>query len=589
MSPRSARRHSPGAPGLLARLLAAVAVLAVLVSAGAAPAWAEEPLDVSGQVTDRADALGGDRARVQAALDELYERTGRQLFVVYVDDFGDLTGSEWATRTAEVSGLGRTDVLLAVALRQRSYGYDADAEDFSDADLERVDREFVLPALREDDWAGAAVGAAEGLAEVDEGSGLPWGWIVGGVGALAAAGAWGVHRARRRYDHTHPVVDEHGEPVDPAAILTDDELEAAAASALVQVDDALQTADQELGFAEAQLGAEAVVGLRAAVDAGRAQLREAFALRQRLDDAEPESDAERRTLQSRVLQVCRDVDASLAEQVERLDAVRALQDRVPEASAALQRRVAELRDRLPRTATTLETLASTHAGRALAAVSGNVDRARVLLDAADAQHDQAQTSLAADDRAAAALHLRTAEESAAQAGALLDAVETARVDLEAARERADDLLTQVTATVSAVSTYVQTHRGAIGPTARTRLSESARLLDEGRTTVTTDPDAARAVLERSAALVAEAQSAAEADVAAWRAAADRDRSGHDLDLGGIAVGADRGVRLPRLPGGLGRGTGGGRRPARTSTRSRRGSTTRRSSGGRPRRSAGGRF
>ncbi|MFX4944854.1 hypothetical protein ABTB59_18915, partial [Acinetobacter baumannii] len=89
----------------------------------------------------------------------------------------------------------------------------------------------------------------------------------------------------------HPVVDEHGEPVDPAAILDDDELEAAVAEALVVVDDALQTSDQEVGFAEAQFGDAAAADFRRTVEEGRTTLREAFALRQRLDDAEPETDA----------------------------------------------------------------------------------------------------------------------------------------------------------------------------------------------------------------------------------------------------------------------------------------------------------
>ncbi|WP_144433673.1 TPM domain-containing protein [Aeromicrobium erythreum] len=570
-------------PRFVRRALAvtsALLALGVVGVVGVEPAAAEEPVDVSGQITDRADALGADRPQVQAALDRYYRDTGRQLFVVYVRTFDGLTGAEWATRTAERSGLGRTDVLLAVALESRSYGYDADSDELSDADLEKVDREYILPALRQDDWAGAATGAARGLTDVDRDTGIPWGWVVGGTAVVAAGAAYGVHRSRRRFDHTHPVVDEHGQPVDPAAILDDDELEAAVAEALVVVDDALQTADQEVGFAEAQFGEAAAADFRRTVVEGRATLREAFTLRQRLDDAEPETDAERRVLLSRVLHLCDTVDDALDAQVERLDALRDLQTRAPEVADTLQQRLDAVVARLAPTAETLRALQSEHAGSALAAVSGNVIRAESLTRSATEQLSQARAALGGSDHATAAVRLRTAEEATGQAVALLDAVDTARDDLAHAADAADDLLAQVTATVSAVSTYVETHRGAVGSTARTRLSEAGRLLDAGRQAVDSDPEEATRTLERAAGLVKEAQTSAEADVAAWRASS---APSDDLSLGGIlgglAMGSGSRGRVRRS----GRTTRSSRRTASRRTRSPR-STSRRS-----RRSGGGRF
>jgi predicted transcriptional regulator len=576
--PRSIRRA----------LVVTSALLALGVVAGTAPASAEQPVDVTGQVTDRADALdAADRADVQSALDRYYRDTGRQLFVVYVRDFDGLTGAEWASRTARESGLGRTDVLLAVALETRSYGYDADAEEFSDDDLQTVDREYVLPALRQDDWAGAATGAARGLTEVDRDSGIPWGWIVAGTGAAAALAAFGVHRSRRRYDHQHPVVDEHGEPVDPAAILDDDELEAAVAEALVVVDDALQTSDQEVGFAEAQFGDAAAADFRRTVEEGRTTLREAFALRQRLDDAEPETDAERRALLSKVLHLCDQVDDALDAQAERFDALRDLQGRAPQEADALQQRLDDVVAALPAAAESLRALQADHAGRALAAVSDNVTRAEALTRSATEQLSQARAELGegTGDRATAALCLQAAGEAVGQARALLAAIDTARADLDRAADAADDLLAQVTATVSAVSTYVETHRGAVGSTARTRLSEAARLLQSASTGLAEDPQEATRTLERAATLVKEAQTSAEADVAAWRASSDRD---DDLLLGGILGGATRRGASTRL-GGFG-GRSRRRTSPRRSTPARRSSSrTRRSGAGRSRRSGGGRF
>lgn len=564
------------------------------VAAGAATSVrAEAPVDVRGQITDDADALDADdEARVQDALDAYYAESNRQLFVVYVSSFDGLTGAEWADETAARSGLGQADVLLAVALDERSYGYSADAEDFSDDDLETVDRQYLLPRLREDDWAGAAIAVAEGLADVDDDGGVPWAWIVGGAVVAAGAGAYVVTRTRRRYDHSHPVVDEHGQPVDPAAILTDEELEVAASKALVDADDAVQTSAQELGFAEAQFGTEAAAAFRGVLDDGRRSLQEAFTLRQRLDDAEPETDEQRRELLSRILQLCRRTDDALDAQADRFDALRDLQTRAPEAIAALTPRIAAERDRIPAATTTWQQLSQAHPAPVLAAVSGNVGQAETLLATADEQVTQSRADLDAGDTAAAAVHLRAAEDATGQAGALLDALETTRAQLESAREDADDLLGRVTSSVSAVSTYVETHRGAVESTARTRLSEAARHLDEGRRTLDTDPAAAQEALERADRLVQEAQSAAEADVAAWRAdqrSAGSSQGGglQSLVLGGILLDSFRGGASSSSWSSSSRSSSS-RSSTRSSSRSR-GPGSFGGSSTRGRRSGGGRF
>jgi uncharacterized membrane protein YgcG len=84
------------------RVLAASLVLLLTAPLGWSPAHADDPIDVTGQITDRADALGpGEEDRVRRSLDRFFERTGLQLFVVYVPTFGDRTGEQWANRTYE--------------------------------------------------------------------------------------------------------------------------------------------------------------------------------------------------------------------------------------------------------------------------------------------------------------------------------------------------------------------------------------------------------------------------------------------------------------------------------------------------------
>ncbi len=213
---------------------------------------AEDPIDITGQITDEAGVLGGDQTEVRQALDRFFNRTGLQLYVVYVPTFDDLTGEQWAARTAQTSGLGRGDVLLAVATKDRSYGYHADEQTFTADDLETVDRTRILPALRNDEFAQAAIDAADGYGDIAEDDGLPWGGIVSAGVVVLAAGAFAVHRIRRRFERSHHVLDEHGNPVDPAALLDIEELEEVSNRALVAVDDALLTSNDELRHAEAE-------------------------------------------------------------------------------------------------------------------------------------------------------------------------------------------------------------------------------------------------------------------------------------------------------------------------------------------------
>ncbi|WP_234285244.1 TPM domain-containing protein, partial [Streptomyces venezuelae] len=151
------------------------ALLAVLVAAwwllvpAVHGAHADDPVVLSrdGQITDRVDALGDRRASVVQALDRLYDDRRVQLFVVYVRDFSGRTGQAWADATAERNGLGLDDVLLAVATHDRQYGYTADpASRLTQAQLDDVAQTAIEPALRQNDWAGAAIGAADGYRAV---------------------------------------------------------------------------------------------------------------------------------------------------------------------------------------------------------------------------------------------------------------------------------------------------------------------------------------------------------------------------------------------------------------------------------------
>ncbi|MDP9395928.1 MAG: TPM domain-containing protein, partial [Actinomycetota bacterium] len=153
-------------------LLAGIAVV-VSVLLPASAALGEPPLRVPDQVTDRVGALDGRETEVEVALDDVRADTGIQVFAVYVSSFDGRSGDEWANETARVSQLGGNDVLLAVAVDDRAYGYSVD-ESFpiSDAALEQLVTGDVEPRLAEEDWAGAAVVMADGLRGTSADGGL---------------------------------------------------------------------------------------------------------------------------------------------------------------------------------------------------------------------------------------------------------------------------------------------------------------------------------------------------------------------------------------------------------------------------------
>jgi hypothetical protein len=466
-------------------LVTSVLLTAALLAPGAvlAPAQADDPIDVTRQITDRAGVLGGQQPEVRQALDRFFDRTGLQLYVVYVPTFGDLTGEEWAARTSAKSGLGRADVLLAMATKDRAYGYATDNQTFTADDLETVDRTRILPALRNDEFARAAIEAADGYGDVAEDDGLPWGWIVFGLIVVLVASAFVVHRVRRRFERSHHVLDEHGKPVDPAAILDDKELEEVSSRALVAVDDALLTSNDELRHAEAEHQRHQTDGFRFTVDRGRSSMREAFRLSQQLDDSPSMPDRERRRSASRIIAICEEVDRSLDAQVEAFDMLRDLTNRVPQVLDGLVDRAEDLAASQP---------------------TGRADR---LMTAALEQIERGRKALADDEPKNAVVHARAAEEAIAQASTLLEDQPNTRAE---------------------VDRFITTHRGAVRAPARTRLSEASRILSSG-----TSAEAEQ--------LIEAARTAAESDVAAWKgrqeSRGDRRRSPtvETLVLGGILV------------------------------------------------------
>ncbi len=464
---------------VLAALWALGTVLAFLLFPGLTNhgvAVAEPPLRAEDQITDRAGILAGDDdASVSEAFDRLREDDGTQLFVVYVASFDGLDGQTWADQSAQQSQLGGRDVLFAVAVEDRAYGVSID-QDFplSDDDLADLLATDVEPSLSDNDWAGAAVALAEGLrsgsgSSASEGSGtgggVPIALLLGG--AAVAGGGYVLYRRRRK--RARGEADESSgtagavsssagpdEPADPHAGLSTEQLTFQASSALIDLDDAVQTSTQELTFARGQFGDEAVTGFQEALDTSRTELGQAFALRQQLDDEVPEDQPAKRRMVEEILRLCESADERLDAQAEAFDRLRDLDQTAPQVLQALIPKVEQVRGRLPKEQQRLAALQARYAPSALASVADDVEQAGILLDNARTELAEAGKALQSASPSAAVVSLRTAEDATAQAEQLLDGIWRLETDIEeagtqirTARSETDRDLTEARALLAA--------------------------------------------------------------------------------------------------------------------------------------------
>lgn len=202
------------------------------------------------------------------------------------------------------------------------------------------------------------------------------------------------------------------------------ELARTAAISLVRADDLVQAAADELGFAIAQFGENATREFATALATSRRQLRDAFSLQQKLDDALPESDAERQHWSEQIIVLADEATDRLNAQTRDFDAKRGVERDAPVVLDQLRRRLDRVADRLAGGAASLNRLALSYADTALAPISGNVGRAQVALDEARAAADAVAARLADGTAEPVGEQMRAAEHGVFLATKLLDAIET---------------------------------------------------------------------------------------------------------------------------------------------------------------------
>lgn len=420
----------------MASRLAIAAALVVGLSGLAVPtaAFAEDPVALGGAyVLDTVGVLDGREAEVGEALDELYADAGIQMFVVYVDTFTGVGADEsWAMAAAELNGLGPADLLLAVAVDDRNFDYwYGDEFPVSDATVIEIENDVIIPNLRDNEWAAAAIEAAEAYGNAGAGGGgVP---IVPILIVLAIVGViiFFIARNRSKNGAARTAAPEK---------LTQKQLDQRAGSLLVQLDDELRTSEEELGFAIAQFGEGATKQFSKALAGARAKVAEAFELKQALDDAKPDTAEEKRSMTTRIIQLCEAADAELDAQADAFDELRKLEQTAPQAADAVAATLEPLRKRIAGAEKEIARLNEQYSAEAVAPAAGNPEQASRLLAATTNALEEARTALDEGRSSDAAVAVASAQASVGQATQLLDGVDTLGKDLQEASARLDEAI-----------------------------------------------------------------------------------------------------------------------------------------------------
>ena len=416
-------------------VLAAIALL-LLMLGPAGVAQAEPPVAIPGgtYIVDDANVLGGQKADVQKAIDQLSKDHGVTLFVVYVNTFDGQAPETWAQTVATQKNMGQYDALLAVAVQARQYAFIGGTDTFlTAAQGSTIQSSATKPQLSAGNWAQAAIDTAAALGDAAGGGkgNVPnptGGFVALGVGGVVVVGGAGTvlymrnKRRKSAAEATAKGYGSDGQALDPNAGMTIPELRSKAGSLLIASDDAIKTSEHEIGFAQASYGDEAVKPFQAALDSAKKHLSESFKLQQQLDDEIPDTIEEQRSWLGEIIARSEEANAALDAQKAAFDELRELERTAPQVLSGIREQAAAARTSLGAAEQALVGLAARYSDTALEPVRDNAAQAKERLDFIETAATEADTKLAAADTAAAAVAVKAAEESLLQAGVLLEAI-----------------------------------------------------------------------------------------------------------------------------------------------------------------------
>lgn len=472
----------------------------------------------SSQIQDQAGVLGSGASALQSELSSFESKTGVKVYVAFVDTFTGPSGTtDWAKATVKKnrSKLDRRNVALIFVATGSKKSYILASSRSGVASGNTAAEREALKLFGSQDWAGGVRAATDAWAAAASGTGstsgtgaasrgLGFGWVVPVLLVVVAGGAafWFFGKRRKRRQGEAAWQGQQGQvggaPPQPTAEQIA-QLRQQAGPLLIAADDAIRTSEQELGFAEAAYGAQAVKTFREDLLAAKEQLAASFRLQQALDDDVPDTPQEQFSWASQIIDHCRAVNESLNAHRSEFDGLRKLESQTPQIAQALISELPAQRQRLEQANAQLEGLSADYADSAVLQVQGNVKQASALLDFVQQSADQAQQSVSNNKPGEAALAARAGQQGAQQANGLIDAIASTRTRLAEARTRLEGSVRAAAQDLAQAKAAlaIGTHRELAGPVAamEVALEQVRQQISSGRP----DPLALLASVEQARA------------------------------------------------------------------------------------------
>jgi uncharacterized membrane protein YgcG len=454
-------------------------------------------------VTDQTGTLSSSRPQIDAALEGLFQRTGVQLYVLFVHTTGGMDIAGYAYEVGQQS-LSARDALLVVATDDRTDNISVGADllpRVSQTSLDRVRSNVLEAGLASGDFGGAVVATADALGDVFPQT-VPTGGATSGptaqptpvetappgpsegssgagsflilllAGLLIAVGAAIlIGRVVRLRTERRALFEE---------AKTQEQLGRQANALLLETDDALRDADQELGFAEAEFGAAEVKQLKDALARAREDLNAAFLIGQKLDDAEPETAEQRRQMIQDVITKAQQAHATADQQAAALGRLRDMEKKAPEALDRLDGQVRVVESSVDKARADQDRLAR-YAETSTAAVATNIDSATSKIAQARELLRDGREQLAAKQMAKAAIAAKGAEDLLTDAAVLLAAVTNLADALDLAAAELKDQLAHASNDVEAAAAQIAAGPSVPALTASLTDAQSASPTHPGRT------------------------------------------------------------------------------------------------------------
>jgi hypothetical protein len=443
-------------------------VATVLGLALPAVVTAEEPPQITDRITDSAGALE-DIGAVEAALDRLEAEEDIQLFPVYVQTTQPLNMREFVDETVEQNNLAGRDSLLVVAVEDQTYelwlGSDV-ADSVSEGEHDDILRDLE-DGLSSDDFDGATAGVADGLRSAAGSSGSGGGSILGwlipiAVIALIGAGVWWFFSSRKKKQRAA----KQRQAVAQTA--------AQANTLLIETDQALREAYQEVDFAAAQFGDEGVTSYRAALGGAGEKLQEAFRQHQALSSNATGEQAQAAV--AGVVELAQSARSEIDAQVAALAGLRDVERNAPDVLAGLRGQLGAVEQRLPGATAAVEGL-SRYTETTWRPVADNPRLAQGQLETVKSQLAEAEAAVSSGQPAAAVGPLRAAEAQLAATKTLLDTVDDLAAQVQDAETR---LPQQMAAAEADLEAARQSAAARPDPAINARLMEAQAVLEGAR-------------------------------------------------------------------------------------------------------------